>query len=136
MSSVGLRRLVAAMAFSAAFMPSAGAAELSAQKSTQGGVTVSITPQNLASGAAAWDFKVVLDTHSQDLSDDLLKTSVLVDDTGKEHRAMGWKGAPAGGHHREGVLSFARVEPAPAIVELRMRRPGEPQARSFRWRLR
>ena len=56
------------------------AAELAAQRSSAAGVTVAVAPQNLAPGAKSWDFKIALDTHSQDLSDDLVKSTVLLDD--------------------------------------------------------
>lgn len=118
------------------FLASAGAAEPGTQKSTHQGVTVAVTPQNVTPAADNWQFRIVLDTHSQDLSDDLMRSTLLVDDTGKEHRPTAWKGPAAGGHHREGTLSFAPIKPAPAHVELRMQRPGEPEARSFRWPLR
>ena len=111
------------------------AAELAVQKNSSGGVTVAVTPQNLAAGARSWDFKVVLDTHSQDLSDDLLKTAVLLDGTGAKHAPVAWDGAGPGGHHREGVLRFKPVTPQPAAIELSITRPGEPGPRSFRWQL-
>ena len=130
-----LPSLLVAATLAATFMHSASAAELSAQKTTQRAVTVTVTPQDLAANATAWEFKVVLETHSQDLSDDLAKSTVLVDATGKQHAPVAWKGAPPGGHHREGVLTFAPIKPAPASVELRMQRPGESEQRSFRWKL-
>lgn len=129
-----LPSLLAAAMLAAMFMHSASAAELSAQNS-QRSVTVTVTPQNLAANATAWEFKVVFETHSQDLSDDLAKSTVLVDATGKQHAPVAWKGAPPGGHHREGVLTFAPIKPAPTSVELRMQRPGELEQRSFRWKL-
>lgn len=110
------------------------AAELGTQKSSERGVTVIVTPQSLSADAKSWDFKVVLDTHSQDLKDDLLKTSALV--AGSTTLApLAWDGAPPGGHHREGTLRFAPVKPLPQSVELQMRRPGEAAPRSFRWNL-
>jgi hypothetical protein len=135
MSFSKIAGFVGALAVAAGFLSSAGAAELSAQKSAQRGVTVAITPQNIGPNAPAWEFKVVLDTHSQDLSDDMMKSAVLLDPTGRQHAPVAWKGAPPGGHHREGVLSFAPIKPAPASVELRIQRPGEAQPRSFRWEL-
>jgi hypothetical protein len=125
--------LVFLFAVSAAFP--AAAAELSAQKSSERGVTVAVTPLNVSADAKTWDFKIVLDTHSQDLSDDLLKTAVLLDGTGTRHAPVAWEGAAPGGHHREGVLRFKPVTPQPAAIELRITRPGEPGPRSFRWQL-
>ena len=111
------------------------AAQLEAQKSTAGGVTVAATPQDLSPSAPAWDFKVVLDTHSQDLSDDLVKSSVLVDDQGGRHAPTSWEGAAPGGHHREGTLRFKPISPRPQSVELQINRSGEAKQRTFRWTL-
>lgn len=111
------------------------AAELDAQRSSAGGVTVTVTPQDLAASAKSWDFKVVLDTHSGDLNDDLVKTATLLDDKGGRYVPVQWEGAGPGGHHREGTLKFNPVAPAPAAIELRIQRPGEPAPRSFRWQL-
>ncbi|HEY0824416.1 MAG TPA: hypothetical protein VGD76_11565 [Ramlibacter sp.] len=102
-------------------------------QSTVAGVTVKVTPRKVAAGAQAWVFAIVLDTHSQDLSDDLLQTTTLVGDDGRELKPSAWKGAAAGGHHRAGTLEFAVPEPAPRSFELRMRRPGEREPRVFRF---
>ena len=48
---------------------------------------------------------------------------------------LGWDGAAPGGRHRAGVLRFGAILPRPQWIELRISRPGEPQARSFRWKL-
>jgi hypothetical protein len=108
---------------------------LAAQRSAERGVTVSVRPLDLSPAAQRWMFEVVLDTHSADLSDELAKTAVLVDDRGSEHRPAAWKGDPPGGHHRKGTLDFAPVVPRPGAVELRVQRPGEPAPRVFRWGL-
>ena len=67
------RNAVAAMILVGTIVPSLGAAELSTQRSTQRGVTVLVIPRTVARDTQAWEFKIVLDTHSQDLSDDLTK---------------------------------------------------------------
>ena len=119
----------------AALAAGAPAAELVTQKNSAGGVTVAITPQNFAAGAGSWDFKVVLDTHSQDLKDDLVKAVVLLDDRGEQHAPVKWEGAGPGGHHREGTLKFNVITPQPKSIELRIQRPGEVKPRSFSWQL-
>ena len=126
--------VVACLVVVCAALPAA-AAELAAQKSSDRGVTVAVTPQNLAGGAKTWAFKIVLDTHSADLNDDLTKSAVLLDGIGGQYAPLGWDGAAPGGHHREGVLRFKPVAPRPAAIELRITRPGEPAPRSFRWEL-
>lgn len=106
---------------------------LAAQTSRGGGITVKVTPKDLAAEARRWEFKVVLDTHSADLSQDLVKSATLIDAAGRSHAPLAWDGAPPGGHHREGVLSF---KPLGAVdeVTLQMRDVGMPE-RVFRWSL-
>lgn len=125
--------LIAALSAAAAL---AAEAPLATQKSSERGVTVAVTPKNVASDAKEWEFGVVLDTHTQDLSDDLAKSAALIDAKGGRHAPLAWKGAPPGGHHRAGTLSFAPLSPAPQSIELGIQRPGEPAPRSFRWTLR
>lgn len=110
-------------------------AQLAAQKNVAGGVTVAVTPANLAAGAKTWDFSIVLETHNQELSDDLARSAVLVDERGNELKPLAWDGAAPGGHHRTGVLKFNAIEPRPQALELRISRQGEAKARTFRWRL-
>ena len=110
-------------------------AQLSEQKSTEAGVTVSVTLQAIAADAKTWNFDVALNTHAQELSDDFSKTTVLIDDRGVEYRPVAWEGAGPGGHHRSGVLKFAAGKQVPESLEMRMTRPGEAQPRSFRWQL-
>lgn len=76
----------------------------------QGAVTVEITPLNLNDPGETLDFRVVLNTHSVDLSMDLATLATLTTDTGKTVQPAKWD-APAGGHHASGTLSF------PAMVE-------------------
>ena len=116
-------------------LAASAAAQLAPQKSSQGGVTVAVTPTELDARAKVWAFKVVLDTHSQELSDDLVGTAVLVDGRGREGKPLAWEGAGPGGHHREGVLKFGAFDPFPESLELRIARPGEARPRTFRWRL-
>ncbi len=103
------------------------------QSSAVQGVTVKVTPKTLGQGGGRWEFAVVLDTHSGDLSDDLVQSASLTTDDGRTLKPLGWTGAPPGGHHREGVLAFEVPAPRPATVELRIVRPGETAPRTFRW---
>lgn len=117
----------------AAWHPGAGAQAQppAVQSSAERGVTVKVTP-NAVGQAGEWEFAVVLDTHSAELNDDLVKSAVLVVD-GNELRPVSWTGAAPGGHHREGVLKFPAPPQAPKAVELRIQRAGEAAARVFRW---
>jgi hypothetical protein len=118
-----------------AVLASDAAAQLATRKDSANGVTVAVTPANVAPGAKTWDFSVVLDTHTQDLSDDLEKNAVLVDERGNESKPLAWDGAAPGGHHRRGVLKFRPLEPRPKTVELRLTRPREAKPRIYRWSL-
>ena len=109
--------------------------KLPTQTSSASGVTINITPKDLTSNLGSWEFAIVLDTHSQDLSDDLVKSSLLLDGAGGRHSPSAWDGAPSGGHHREGVLRFKPVSPRPQSIELQISRAGEAAPRSFRWQL-
>jgi hypothetical protein len=129
-----LRGILAAIA-ALVVAGAAGAAELETRTSSAAGVTLKVTPKDVAPGAATWAFAVVLDTHSKDLSDDLVKSTGLLDARGARHAPIAWEGAPPGGHHREGVLRFKGLGPAPGAFELQIRRPGEGAARVFRWNL-
>ncbi len=126
--------ITASLLAASCFLPAA-AVELATQKSSQNGVTVAVTPRTLSSDAETWDFNIVLDTHSQDLSDDLAKSAVLLDGSGARYEPVAWDGAGPGGHHREGVLRFTRIVPQPQMIELQISRDGESGARVFRWEL-
>jgi len=96
------------------------------------GVTVRATPRAVADGS--WEFVMAFDTHTHPLTDDLMKTALLIAD-GKTYAPAGWKGDPPGGHHRKGVLTFNGIASSAATIELRVTRPGEPKPRSFRWQI-
>lgn len=114
--------------------PSAAAAALAPVTTSEAAVTVKVTPRSLA--GATWEFDVVFDTHSQELTDDLVKAAVLVAADGSEVAPLEWKGAAPGGHHRAGVLRFKALNPAPAWVVLRITRTGESKPRVFQWKVR
>lgn len=107
--------------------------DLPTLSSTQAGVTVQATPRALSRGT--WEFDLVFDTHTQALTDDLNKTAALVADGGTTYSPVKWQGDPPGGHHRKGTLQFSSVSPVPASIELQIKRAGEANPRSFRWKL-
>ncbi len=114
----------------------AAAALVITQKSTVGGVVVAVTAGNLGPEASVWDFAVVLRSSAKKpLSDDLLRSVVMVDSTGRKHKPLAWESGAAQGEHVAGVLKFIAVEPRPESIELRFTRPGEKKARSFSWLL-
>ena len=126
-------------ATSGEFVPASasGATEstLAAQTDQDGGVTVKVTPRNIDRSAAVWEFAVVLDTHTQDLSYDLTRSAVLIDAQGVRHRPLGWEGAAPGGHHREGILKFKPFPPEVKTVTLELSGIGGTAVRTFRWHL-
>ena len=129
---------MAAIALVLTAVPVASLAQVSAtalatQSSSERGVTVKVTPQAMGSPEGRWTFAVVLDTHSADINDDLVQSASLITNDGRTIKPGSWTGAPPGGHHREGVLAFDVPAPQPRTIELRIERPGESSARSFRW---
>lgn len=137
MSSGRASSLLHGLLFLAGTMLAAGswAADLEARTSSAGGVSVSVTPKVVSPGAAVWEFSVALNTHSQDLSDDLVTAAVLIDAQGGRHSPSAWDGAPPGGHHRSGILRFKGLGAQAGEIELQIRRAGEASPRSFRWML-
>ncbi|MBI2748532.1 MAG: hypothetical protein HYX43_04105 [Burkholderiales bacterium] len=105
------------------------------QSSVDRGVTVKVTPKTVGASDGRWEFSVVFDTHSADLSDDLVQSASLATDDGRTLKPADWTGAAPGGHHREGVLAFDVPAPRPTSIELRIIRPGESGPRTFRWQL-
>ena len=91
------------------------------KESSEGPVTVAVTPRSLESGSSSWDFDITLNTHSEELSEDLVAVSELLDDQGKAYKPTSWDGSPPGGHHRNGVLKFNPISPKPRSLELKIK---------------
>lgn len=118
----------------AAFLSLAAPAFVATQTSVVNGVTVAVTAGNLSPEASVWDFAVVMrSSNHKNLPDDLVRSAVLVDPQGHQHKALIWEGAAAQGEHRAGVLKFIAIQPRPDSIELRIARPGEKKPRSFGW---
>ncbi len=96
-------------------------------------VTIKVTPIELGGNAEIWKFEVVFDTHSGSLDEDPIKITVLTDDKGNSYNPIAWEGAGPGGHHREGVLIFNAINPAPAYLELKFKNVGGIPERLFKW---
>ena len=108
---------------------------LTTRSDNQGAVTVEVTPLDISSDIDSWRFEGSLSTHSVELNGDLVQKSVLLDDQGNFHQPISWEGAGPGGHHREGVLIFNAVKPAPQSVELKIKDIAGIAVRSFKWNL-
>ena len=110
------------------------AAGITPQINNERGIKVTTALQAIPADAKTWDFEVTLETHTQDLSDDLTKSATLIVD-GKQYLPLVWDGAPPGGHHRKGVLRFKAIGPQPRAMELQIRLTGDTSPRSFKWLL-
>ena len=101
----------------------------------QGQVIVKITPVDLGAETPSWKFQIVLDTHSVELDYDFLEAVSLFDEQGKKYKAISWEGSPPGGHHREGILTFRSIKPAPRELKMEMFNVGDIEVRNFTWKL-
>lgn len=107
---------------------------LTTQTNSEGSVTVKVTPENISEDKKIWQFQIVLDTHTGSLDEDLTKSPVLIGDQ-EELQPAAWEGAPPGGHHREGLLTFESFSQTPKSVTLILRNVGGVAERSFSWSL-
>ncbi|MFH1756507.1 MAG: hypothetical protein ABH969_00515 [Pseudomonadota bacterium] len=117
----------------AGFFSEAGAFQI--QTSDENAVRVDVKPIQLTPGKPAI-FEIRLNTHSVELSYDMVRLSSLQDSQGKVYKAMNWKGSSPGGHHRRGVLEFPELQGNPQSIQIIMQNiSGVPQ-RIFEWKLR
>jgi hypothetical protein len=73
---------------------------------SQGAITFTVNPINLDNPGDTLVFDVSMETHSVDLSMDLVTLANLTIDNGSAIHATQWD-APKGGHHVEGKLTFS-----------------------------
>lgn len=109
------------------------AAAIGPIENNEGQVSVSVKPLNLENSSITWDFEISLNTHSENLSQDLLAVSELVGDQGKSYKPTAWEGAPPEGHHRQGILKFEAISPRPKSIELKIKNIGGISERNFKW---
>ena len=102
------------------------------QTDDTGPVSVTVKPLTLPA-TGEWKFAVSLQTHSVDLSMDLLESAVLVDSSGNEAKPISWDGDPPGGHHRTGMLSFEALEPMQETVTMLVKNIADVPVREFVW---
>lgn len=108
---------------------------LATQTNSEGSVTVEITPVDVSAVSGVWKFKIALNTHSEELNQDLTQTIVLQDNTGKVYKPTAWEGTPAGGHHREGTLIFSSVPAKSPSISLLVKNIGGVPDRKFTWKI-
>jgi hypothetical protein len=103
-----------------------------AQSNNQNRVRVDVRPIQLSPGKPA-KFEIRLNTHSGDLSQDLVAVCTLKDDSGREYQPTHWDGSPPGGHHRSGVLEFPELGDATQSITLVIREVAKVPERVFNW---
>lgn len=133
-----LALVVGAMALGTALWPGAAPSDeiaLGSRTNDEASVRVVVTPKTLTAGAAAWDFEVIMDTHTKPLTDDLLRVAVMIDENGRRYAPLSWQGDGPGGHHRKGILRFPAPGEQPKAVELHVTGVGGTGKSVFRWEL-
>lgn len=108
----------------------AGAYETRSNRENQ--VRVDVKPVQLASGQPV-KFEVRMNTHSEPLEEDMVAVSSLKDNTGRVYQATAWQGSEPGGHHRQGVLEFPKLENNPESITLIIRKVARVPERTFEW---
>jgi hypothetical protein len=108
----------------------AGAYEMKSDK--QNSVRVDVRPVQLLSGKPT-KFEIRMNTHSGDLSQDLVAVCILKDNKGREYQATNWIGSPPGGHHLSGVLEFPELDGNPESITLVIRLVADGPDRTFKW---
>jgi hypothetical protein len=115
-----------------ALAASAGPSGNLSQQVAGGGVTVAATL--LKDQAETTAIKLVLDTHSRNLDGYKFEAiATLRDESGKTYPVEVVEKASGGGHHREAVLRFGKLNPPAKTVELIVKDVAEVKERIFRW---
>lgn len=104
-------------------------------------MTIDVTWENSDDRNGSLTFSVIMNTHSVDLDGyDLGRLATLRNDRGQELKPQRWD-APAGGHHRSGVLVFPPADgsgnpilaPGTKSIELVIRDVAGIKERVLRW---
>ena len=95
-------------------------------------VRVDVRPVQLVPGKSA-RFEVRMNTHSEELSYDMIAVSTLKDNKNREYQATNWIGSPPGGHHLSGVLEFPALDGSPESITLVIRLIADGSDRTFKW---
>ena len=97
--------------------------------------TAEVIAQPLAPGISTWTFNFGIDTHMGSLDMDMTKVAVLTDDRGDSLAPIAWDGPAAGGHHRNGTLTFAAPSSTPKTITLTVSNVGGIATRTFTWNI-
>ena len=88
-----------------AAMAQAGPNATTTQSSTDRSVTLKVTPKSIGLQETRWEFSVVLDTHSADISDDLVQSATLTTGDGRTLKPSNWVETVPGSHHGPDALA-------------------------------
>ncbi len=108
------------------------AAAYKTKSNKQNSVRVDVRPVQLLPGKPA-KFEIRMNTHSGDLSQDLVAACTLKDNSGREYHPTSWDGSPPGGHHRSGVLEFSELGEGAESITLVIREVANVPERIFNW---
>ncbi len=110
----------------------AGGADQATQQVAGGGVTVTAT---LVKGQAdATTVQLAFNTHSVNLDAyNFTDLATLRDDSGKVYPIQAVEKASGGGHHRQAVLQFAKLNANVKTIELDVKDVAGVKDRIFRW---
>ncbi|MBI4128231.1 MAG: hypothetical protein HY459_04130 [Parcubacteria group bacterium] len=105
---------------------------LTAQTDDQGEVEITATPTVTDKDTR---LAISLNTHSQELDEDITVASVLFDGNGNRYQALRWEGDPPSGHHRAGELIFPPLLGETRSIRLIISGIGGVPERTFLWNL-
>lgn len=108
--------------------------KFTSQVNEEANVSIEVTPKVAEIGKDT-QFQIAFNTHSVDLSFDVTKTVILVDDKGNNYTDSSWDGAGPGGHHRDGFLSFNTPLKDTKYIELIIKDVAGVPERKFRWNI-
>jgi succinate dehydrogenase hydrophobic anchor subunit len=108
------------------------AKNLPAITNEQAGISFTATPLDFSFNELG-KFEIKIDTHTGSLDFDLTKISVLEDENGNQYQPLDWQGSLPGGHHREGILTFAQLKKPAKSIKLIIQDVSAP--RIFEWDL-
>jgi hypothetical protein len=118
------------VALAAGWSINAGAYESISNRENR--VRVDVKPVQLAPGQPV-KFEVRMNTHSENLGENMVAASSLTDNTGRVYRAIAWQGSKPGGHHRKGVLEFPELDENTESITLIIRQVANVPERTFEW---
>ncbi len=97
--------------------------------------TAEVIAQPLVFSTSTWTFNFGINTHMGSLDMEMTKVVVLTDDRGDTLTPIVWDGPTAGGHHRNGTLTFPAPSSTPKTITLTVSGVGAVATRTFTWNI-